>query len=246
MADKLVIYNPESNDASHTPSDTVKGDITVNGSINVHTLDVGTINLSSDYRFYWANNSGKVYLEPRDQVSGNHQRYIFGSEHGLFIERNATMNPNVIYCETKSFSSDKVSQMGVQVTGDVWGDRWKNNGNQENQYMLSEYIDTLTTGNLTSGWTRLQNGLLLQWGQVDANNLTAGIAVFPTSFTTHCYFLPTMVNVRLNGDFMPIVYADSDTDTDLTQRKFYCRSITSNEAVTPLNTWKVNWFARGY
>ncbi|QHJ77834.1 MAG: hypothetical protein [Caudoviricetes sp.] len=246
MADKLVIYNPESNDASHTPSDTVKGDITVNGSINVHTLDVGTINLSSDYRFYWANNSGKVYLEPRDQVSGNHQRYIFGSEHGLFIERNATMNPNVIYCETKSFSSDKVSQMGVQVTGDVWGDRWKNNGNQENQYMLSEYIDTLTTGNLTSGWTRLQNGLLLQWGQVDANNLTAGIAVFPTSFTTHCYFLPTMVNVRLNGDFMPIVYADSDTDTDLTQRKFYCRSITSNEAVTPLNTWKVNWFAIGY
>ena len=246
MADKLVIYNPESNDASHTPSDTVKGDITVNGSINVHTLDVGTINLSSDYRFYWANNSGKVYLEPRDQVSGNHQRYIFGSEHGLFIERNATMNPNVIYCETKSFSSDKVSQMGVQVTGDVWGDRWKNNGNQENQYMLSEYIDTLTTGNLTSGWTRLQNGLLLQWGQVDANNLTAGVAVFPTSFTTHCYFLPTMVNVRLNGDFMPIVYADSDTDTDLTQRKFYCRSITSNEAVTPLNTWKVNWIAIGY
>ena len=246
MADKLVIYNPESNDASHTPSDTVKGDITVNGSINVHTLDVGTINLSSDYRFYWANNSGKVYLEPRDQVSGNRQRYIFGSEHGLFIERNATMNPNVIYCETKSFSSDKISKMGVQVTGDVWGDRWKNNGNQENQYMLSEYIDTLTTGNLTSGWTRLQNGLLLQWGQVDANNLTAGIAVFPTSFTTHCYFLPTMVNVRLNGDFMPIVYADSDTDTDLTQRKFYCRSITSNEAVTPLNTWKVNWFAIGY
>ena len=246
MADKLVIYNPESNDASHTPSDTVKGNIAIDGDISVQTITPWYINLGDKYKFYWANNADEVYLEPTDKIYGRHQKYTFGGEKGIFIERDSPYSINVIYCETKSSSSDDISKMGIHGTGDVWGDRWKNNGRTGYQNMLSEYIDTLTTGNLTSGWTRLQNGLLVQWGQVDANNLTAGIAVFPTSFTTHCYFLPTMVNARLNGDFMPIVYADSDTDTDLTQRKFYCRSITSNEAVTPLNTWKVNWIAIGY
>ena len=246
MADKLVIYNPESNDASHTPSDTVKGNIAIDGDISVQTITPWYINLGDKYKFYWANNADEVYLEPTDKIYGRHQKYTFGGEKGIFIERDSPYSINVIYCETKSSSSDDISKMGIHGTGDVWGDRWKNNGRTGYQNMLSEYIDTLTTGNLTSGWTRLQNGLLVQWGQVDANNLTAGVAVFPTSFTTHCYFLPTMVNVRLNGDFMPIVYADSDTDTDLTQRKFYCRSITSNEAVTPLNTWKVNWIAIGY
>lgn len=245
MADKLVIYNPESNDASHTPSDTVKGDITVNGSINVHTLDVGTINLSSDYRFYWANNSGKVYLEPRDQVSGNHQRYIFGSEHGLFIERNATMNPNVIYCETKSFSSDKVSQMGVQGTGDVWGDRWKNNGSQENQYMLSEYIDTLTTGNLTSGWTRLQNGLLLQWGTISGSKQSYAQITFPTAFTKVKKVFPVVVDVWHSDSWVPVIYATSD-DTSMTKQGIFCRQINGTEGPSVMENWTANWFAIGY
>lgn len=250
MADKLVIYNPESNDASHTPSDTVKGDITVNGSINVHTLDVGTINLSSDYRFYWANNSGKVYLEPRDQVSGNRQRYIFGSEHGLFIERNATMNPNVIYCETKSFSSDKISKMGVQVTGDVWGDRWKNNGNQENQYMLSEYIDTLTTGNLTSGWTRLQNGLLLQWGTAISDKTGYASFTYPTAFTKVCKLFTILRAEWGTGDNIPVAFPDLGQETvshnNLTVGGVICRQVNGSSGVTHINGGTCDWFAIGY
>ncbi len=245
MADKLVIYNPESNDASHTPSDTIKGDITVNGSINVHTLDVGTINLSSDYRFYWANNSGKVYLEPRDQVSGNHQRYIFGSEHGLFIERNATMNPNVIYCETKSFSFDKVSKMGVQGTGDVWGDRWKNNGNQENQYMLSEYIDTLTTGNLTSGWTRLQNGLLLQWGIVSSTTSSYAQITFPTAFTKTKIVIPAVIDAWNNDTFTTTIYLAKD-DVSLAKQGFFCLQINGTAGPIEAKNWTANWIAIGY
>lgn len=252
MADKLVIYNPESNDASHTPSDTVKGDITVNGTIkadNVNSENIRSryINLFDKYTLSYDTNVGNVRLEPPGNGWGANQTYVFGDQYGIFIKRILSSSPYVIYSESNPDpSQNTVMKMGLSEVGDIWGNQWKNNGRPGYQNMLSEYIDTLTTGNLTSGWTRLQNGLLVQWGQVDANNLTAGVAVFPTSFTTHCYFLPTMVNVRLNGDFMPIVYADSDTDTDLTQRKFYCRSITSNEAVTPLNTWKVNWIAIGY
>lgn len=246
MADKLVIYNPESNNASHVPSDTVKGNITIDGDIDVKTITPWYINFDEHYNLYYASNDGNIYLEPTDVISGNRQKYTFGSDYGIFIERNTPSSPNVIYCETKSTSPDATSKMGIQGTGDVWGDRWKNNGRTGYQNMLSEYIDTLTTGNLSTGWVRLQNGLLLQWGQVEANDLTGGVAIFPTSFTTHCYFLPTMVNSRLDGNFMPTVYANLDTDTNLTQREFYCRSITGNGAVMALNTWKVNWIAIGY
>lgn len=246
MADKLVIYNPESNNGSHIPSDTIKGDVTIGGSINVRTLDVGTINLSSDYRFYWVSNSDKVYLEPRDQVSGNHQRYTFGSEHGLFIERNSTVNPNVIYCETKSSSSDKISQMGVQGTGDVWGDRWKNNGRTPYQNMLSEYIDTLTSGDLASGWTRLQNGLLLQWGTIqDPNNGSWGKITFPTAFTKVKSVHVAISDLWNSDSWVPVVYIDR-SDLDLTGQGIICRMINGTAGPAIMKNWVANWFAIGY
>lgn len=250
MADKLVIYNPESNDASHTPSDTVKGNITIDGDIWVQSITPGYINLGDRYRFYWANNSDEIYLEPTDKIHGTHQKYTFGGDKGIFIERNSPWSVNVIYCETRTASSDDVSKMGLQWTGDIWGDRWKNNGRTGYQYMLSEYIDTLTTGNLTSGWTRLQNGLLLQWGTAISDKTGYASFTYPTAFTKVCKLFTILRAEWGTGDNIPVAFPDLGQETvshnNLTVGGVICRQVNGSSGVTHVNGGTCDWFAIGY
>lgn len=246
MADKLVVYNPESNDGSHIPSDTIKGDVTIDGTVRANTVNPIFLNLSDKYNFYWANNADEVYLIPTDKIYGRHQKYTFGGDKGIFIERNSPYSVNVIYCETKSSSSDDISKMGIHGTGDVWGDRWKNNGNPENQYMLSEYIDTLTSGDLASGWTRLQNGLLLQWGTIqDPNNGSWGKITFPTAFTKVKSVHVAISDLWNSDSWVPVVYIDR-SDLDLTGQGIICRMINGTAGPAIMKNWVANWFAIGY
>lgn len=250
MADKLVIYNPESNNASHVPSDTVKGNITIDGDIDVKTITPWYINFDGHYNLYYASNDGNIYLEPTDIISGNRQKYTFGSDYGIFIERNTPSSPNVIYCETKSTSPDTTSKMGIQGTGDVWGDRWKNNGRTGYQYMLSEYIDTLTTGNLTSGWTRLQNGLLLQWGTAISDKTGYASFTYPTAFTKVCKLFTILRAEWGTGDNIPVAFPDLGQETvshnNLTVGGVICRQVNGSSGVTPINGGTCDWFAIGY
>lgn len=245
MADKLVIYNPESNDASHTPSDTVKGNITIDGDIWAQAITPGYINLGDRYRFYWANNSDEICLEPTDKIHGTHQKYTFGGNEGIFIERNSPSSVSVIYCETKTASSDDISKMKVLGTGDIWGDRWKNNGRKGYQYMLSEYIDTLTYGDLTSGWTRLQNGLLLQWGTISGSKQSYAQITFPTAFTKVKKVFPVVIDTWRSDGWVPVIYAASD-DTNMSKQGIFCRQINGTEGPSILENWTANWFAIGY
>jgi hypothetical protein len=71
-------------------------------------------------------------------------------------------------------SGGQVFVTGTQPTASAAGDIW---------------IDTAGTTGYTqslssNGWTRLPNGVILQWGTVSAGpNVTAGSGTFPTSFT---------------------------------------------------------------
>lgn len=248
MADKLVIYNPESNDASHAPSDTVKGDITIDGTVKADTVKPTFLNLGNKYNFYFSGHTDKVTLEPIGELRFDNQRYEFGGEEGIAIERNVSSSPNVIYSKTTDPTADadnQVLEMGIQETGDLWGKRWINNGRPEYQYMLSEYIDTLTTGYLTSGWTRLQNGLLLQWGAIVAeNNSSVGTITFPTAFTKTCSFVAQTYGAVTGPNGVAISCLADDANS-LTSQKIKCIQIQAGQVVDAA-AWYVKWIAIGY
>ena len=252
MADKLVIYNPESNDASHTPSDTVKGDITVNGTIkadNVNSENIRSryINLFDKYTLSYDTNVGNVRLEPPGNGWGANQTYVFGDQYGIFIKRILSSSPYVIYSESNPDpSQNTVMKMDLSEVGDIWGNQWKNNGRPGYQNMLSEYIDTLTTGNLTSGWTRLQNGLLLQWGTIqDPNNGSWGKITFPTAFTKIKSVHVAISDLWNNDSWVPVVYIDR-SDTDLAGQGIICRMINGTAGPATMKNWVADWFAIGY
>lgn len=248
MADKLVIYNPESNDASHTPSDTVKGDITIKGTVKADTVKPTFLNLGNKYNFYFSGHTDKVTLEPIGELRFDNQRYEFGGEEGIAIERNVSSSPNVIYSKTTDPTADadnQVLEMGIQETGDLWGKRWTNNGRPEYQYMLSEYIDTLTYGNLASGWTRLQNGLLLQWGTISGSKQSYAQITFPTAFTKVKKVFPVVVDVWRSDGWAPVIYTVPE-DSNMSKQGIVCRQINGTEGPSILENWTANWFAIGY
>lgn len=253
MADKLVIYNPESNDASHTPSDTVKGDITIDGTVKADTVKPTFLNLGNKYNFYFSGHTNKVMLEPIGEIRFNNQRYEFGGEEGIAIERNVSSSPNVIYCKTTdptANADNQVLEIGIQETGELWGKRWRNNGRPEYQYMLSEYIDTLTTGNLTSGWTRLQNGLLLQWGTAISDKTGYASFTYPTAFTKVCKLFTILRAEWGTGDNIPVAFPDLGQETvshnNLTVGGVICRQVNGSSGVTHVNGGTCDWFAIGY
>lgn len=248
MADKLVIYNPESNDASHTPSDTVKGDITIDGTVKADTVKPTFLNLGNKYNFYFSGHTNKVMLEPIGEIRFNNQRYEFGGEEGIAIERNVSSSPNVIYCKTTdptANADNQVLEIGIQETGELWGKRWRNNGRPEYQYMLSEYIDTLTYGNLASGWTRLQNGLLLQWGTISGSKQSYAQITFPTAFTKVKKVFPVVVDVWRSDGWAPVIYTVPE-DSNMSKQGIVCRQINGTEGPSILENWTANWFAIGY
>ena len=251
MADKLVIYNPDSNDASHIPSDTVKGDITVNGTVkadNVNSENIRSryINLFDKYTLSYDTNVGNVRLEPPGNGWGANQTYVFGDQYGIFIKRILSSSPYVIYSESNPDpSQNTVMKMGLSEVGDIWGNQWKNNGRPGYQNMLSEYIDTLTTGDLTSGWTRLQNGLLLQWGTISGSKQSYAQITFPTAFTKVKKVFPVVVDVWRSDGWAPVIYTVPE-DSNMSKQGIVCRQINGTEGPSILENWTANWFAIGY
>lgn len=111
---------------------------------------------------------------------------------------------------------------------------------------LRDAVNARFGGDLSTGWARMPNGLLLQWGHLMSDTGSQGWAVFPTAFTKQCIFLPTMSAEWISGVFAPIVFAWSHLNDHLDGRSFYCRQINGNSGVSDLNTWQVDWLAIGY
>ena len=111
---------------------------------------------------------------------------------------------------------------------------------------LRDAVNARFGGNLSTGWSRMPNGLLLQWGHLMSNTSSQGWAVFPTAFTKQCIFIHTMSTKWTSATFSPIVFAESEFNDNLVKRTFYCRQIDGNSGGSPLNTWQVDWLAIGY
>ena len=110
---------------------------------------------------------------------------------------------------------------------------------------LRDAINARFGGNPASGWTRMPNGMLIQWGFMACQNSGYAQVWFPTAFTTKCIFLPTAAQDWTGEWFAPIVYADWNDKANLAVRGMHFRQIRGAD-VSALTTCDVNWIAIGY
>lgn len=104
---------------------------------------------------------------------------------------------------------------------------------------IQEIIETFTgTENATSGYCKLNNGLILQWGSVNANTFTddsesggkKGTVTFPIAFT------------KFNQCFCSFQYANGRDSATI--KEFNLETLTLITGVNIAGV-KVNWFAIG-
>ena len=110
---------------------------------------------------------------------------------------------------------------------------------------LRDAINARFGGNPAIGWTRMPNGMLIQWGFMACQNSGYAQVWFPTAFTTKCIFLPTAAQDWTGEWFAPIVYADWNDKANLAVRGMHLRQIRGAD-VSALTTCDVNWIAIGY
>ena len=110
---------------------------------------------------------------------------------------------------------------------------------------LRDAINARFGGNPASGWVKMPNGLIIQWGFVACQNSGYAQVWFPTVFTTKCIFLPTAAQDWTGEWFAPIVYADWNDKANLAVRGMHFRQIRGAD-VSALTTCDVNWIAIGY
>lgn len=101
-------------------------------------------------------------------------------------------------------------------------------------------------GNNDTGWVKMPNGVIIQWGFLASQNGNYAQVWFPTVFTTKCIFLPTAAQGWQGEWFAPIVFADWYDKANLAARGMHFRQITGTSGVSFLNTCDVNWIAIGY
>lgn len=110
---------------------------------------------------------------------------------------------------------------------------------QTNREDVEELIETFTgTKNATSGYCKLNNGLILQWGSVNASTFTddsesggkKGTVTFPVAFTT------------FNQCFCTFQYKNGRETASI--KEFDLETLTLITGVTATGI-KVNWFAIG-
>lgn len=110
---------------------------------------------------------------------------------------------------------------------------------QTNREDVEELIETFTgTENATSGYCKLNNGLILQWGSVNANTFlddseTGGkqkVVAFPIPFT------------KFNQCFCTFQYKNGRETASI--KEFNLNAVTLVTGVNIANV-KVNWFAIG-
>ena len=112
---------------------------------------------------------------------------------------------------------------------------------------LRDAINARFGGNPASGWTRMPNGMLIQWGNaVVASGNGYWQIFFPTAFTKKGIFLPTIATEWTGEWFAPIVFTAASDNTNLNMRGLHLRQTTGTNSVSYLNSCNVQWLAIGY
>ena len=111
---------------------------------------------------------------------------------------------------------------------------------------LSSTIKTAFGGDKDTGWVKMPNGVIIQWGNLVSKNDSYGQIIFPTAFTTKCILIPTMDQAWGGDGFAPIVYADWGDNPNNAIKGLFCRQINGMSGVSPLTMWNVQWLAIGH
>ena len=114
---------------------------------------------------------------------------------------------------------------------------------------LREAINARFGGNLSTGWARMPNGMLVQWGITNIENGYV-LATYPTAFTTDCTVFSNVIAAWENPGYVPIAYFDINVRDNpvvrLTKCGFMCRQVNGTSGVSNIASGSLFWLAIGY
>lgn len=236
MTKKTIIFDTDDESKGHYPSDEAYAPLEVGKVYNV-TEDV-------------ANKS--IMLSPVDANSSLPTMKL--GQLALEIDtKNTSVGGPLLTGTTIIKEQGATSLVALMTDGDIFGPAWGGSLTQPEKLtgFIKRSIEASVQGDLSSGWTRLNNGLLLQWGGLNSKNNYLGNIVFPTAFTNPCFFVPRLLDFpQRNDDIVETLFATNITtgqsNDRLTNASFHCYKISSNGGISKVNNWDALWFAIGY
>ena len=115
---------------------------------------------------------------------------------------------------------------------------------------LRDAIDARFGGSYATGWAKMPNGLLLQWGTVTSDKNGFAGWTYPTAFTKVCKVFTTMRDNWGVNDHIPLAFpdlaAEMQNHNHLTVGAAMCRQVNGASGVTYINGGTCDWFAIGY
>ena len=114
---------------------------------------------------------------------------------------------------------------------------------------LRDAINARFGGNPASGWVRMPNGILVQWGITNINDGYAQ-AIYPTAFTTDSTAFSNVIAGWENPGYAAIAYHDIAVSNHpvlrLTKCGFMCRQVNGTSGVSDIASGSLFWLAIGY
>lgn len=233
MTKKTIIFDTDDESKGHYPSDEAYA-----------PLEIGKV-----YHVIEDVPSKSITLYPVD-ISSNLPSMGLGID-GLRINKSEKDVVGPLLVATGSING-AIYKTYIQEDGDIIGDRWGGGSLFDYiQHSIGTAIENSVVGTASEGWTRLNNGLLLQWGGLNSKNNYIGNIVFPTAFTNPCFFVPRLLDFpERNDDVIETLFATNITtgqsNDRLTNASFHCYKISSNGGISKVNNWDALWFAIGY
>lgn len=232
MTKKTIIFDTDDESKGHYPSDEAYAPV-----------DIGKV-----YRVIEDEPSKSITLYPVD-TSSNLPSMGLGLE-GLRISKSEKDVIGTLLVATGSINGNNYKTV-IQEDGDIIGDRWStDSGGEESlsnyiQHNIGAAIENSVQGDLSSGWTRLNNGLLLQWGTVSSTDNTYKQITFPTAFTKTKIVIPAVIDAWNSDSFTTTIYLSKD-DVSLAKQGFFCHQINGTAGPIETRNWTANWIAIGY
>ena len=115
---------------------------------------------------------------------------------------------------------------------------------------LRDAIDARFGGSYATGWAKMPNGLLLQWGTATSDKNGFAGWTYPTAFTKVCKVFTTIRDNWGPNDHIPLSFpdlaAEMQNHNHLTVGAAMCRQVNGASGVTYINGGTCDWFAIGY
>lgn len=227
MTKKTVIFDTDDESKGHYPSDEAYA-----------PLEIGKV-----YHVIEDVPSKSITLYPVD-ISSNLPSMGLGID-GLRINKSEKDVVGPLLVATGSING-AIYKTYIQEDGDIIGDRWGGGSLFDYiQHSIGTAIENSVVGTASGGWTRLQNGLLLQWGAMSSQSGNpSGATIFPTAFNKAYSFIAQAHGAVANTNGVTIACLADDANS-LTIQKIKCFQIQEGKVIDA-PAWYVKWIAIGY